>query len=262
MKNDILSAITKNTVYAIIPARSGSKGVKNKNIKCLLGYPMLAYSIAAAKLSQGIDRVIVSTDSERYAEIAKYYGAEAPFIRPAELADDNAKDIDFMEHLINWLYENEGRVPEWFVHLRPTYPLRDPKVVEKAIYTMKSDSSASSLRSAHIASVSPFKWFLRSNDGYFQPMYDDMTLDDTNKPRQIFPDVYIPDGYVDLLSTSNIVRNDTIHGDKMIGFVVEDGVDVDTVKDFEKLEEIMPQQDNPIISYLRENFKPLEEVGL
>ena len=123
MNLDILKDIRDDLVVAIIPARSGSKGVKNKNVRCLQGYPMISYSIVAARMSNSINRVIVSTDSERYGRIAQYYGAEVPFLRPAELALDMSSDIEFMEHAINWLYENEGFVPEYFVHLRPTYPL-------------------------------------------------------------------------------------------------------------------------------------------
>ncbi len=262
MKKEILSAIERGSVSAIIPARSGSKGVKNKNVRCLQGYPMIAYSIVAAKMSENIDRVLVSTDSDYYAKVAKYYGAEVPFLRPAELASDRSTDIEFMEHAINWLYDNEHKVPEFFVHLRPTYPLRDFKLIGEAVERMKLDESATSLRSAHKADVSPFKWFQMKEGQYFKPMYDNMTLDDSNKPRQSFPDVYIPDGYVDVLRTENIVENDNMHGTCMIGFVVDDGVDVDNLKDIERLEEIFESIQFPVLSYLRHNYKPLEEASL
>ncbi len=261
MDKRILNCIN-GKVYGIVPARAGSKGVKNKNIRCLQGYPMLAYSIAAAKMSASVDRVIVSTDSEEYAKIAKYYGADVPFIRPAELAADTSTDIEFMEHAIDWLFNNESEVPELFVHLRPTYPLRDHNLIEKAIFRMKADSNATCLRSAHKADVSPFKWFQMKDDKYFKPMYDDMSLDDANKPRQAFPDVYIPDGYVDVLRTSNIVENDCVHGSCMIGFVVDDGVDVDNLKDMEKLEKIFETINFPVLSYLREHYKTLEDACL
>ena len=262
MDSKILSSIVKNQVMAIIPARSGSKGVKNKNVRCLQGYPMIAYSIAAAKMSENIDRVLVSTDSDYYARVARYYGAEVPFLRPAELASDRSTDIEFMEHAINWLYDNEHRIPEFFVHLRPTYPLRDFKLIGEAVERMKSDERATSLRSAHKADVSPFKWFQMEDEKYFKPMYDDMTLDDSNKPRQAFPDVYIPDGYVDVLRTENIVKNDNMHGTCMIGFVVDDGVDVDNLKDMERLEEMLKNIQFPILSYLRHNYKILEAANI
>ena len=262
MDRSILNSVKAGLVMGIIPARMGSKGVQNKNIRCLQGYPLLAYSIAAAKLCNSIPRVIVSTDSPEYAKIAEYYGAEVPFLRPSELAGDNSTDIEFMEHAIDWIYQNEAEVPELFVHLRPTYPLRNHKLIDEAVLRMKQDPKATSLRSAHKADVSPFKWFRMKNESYFRPMYDDMTLDDANKPRQSFPDVFIPDGYVDVLRTENIVLNDCVHGTCMIGFVVEDGVDVDNLRDIKKLEEMFEDIDFPLLTYLRENYKPLEDAGL
>jgi len=111
-------------IIAIIPARAGSKSLVDKNIKYLSGHPLIAYSIAAAKLSKKIDRVIVSTDSQKYTEIAKQYGAEVPFIRPDKISIDTAIDRDFLIHAMNWFKENESSVPEYWVHLRPTTPLR------------------------------------------------------------------------------------------------------------------------------------------
>ncbi|MCQ2520927.1 MAG: acylneuraminate cytidylyltransferase family protein [Lachnospiraceae bacterium] len=259
MDASILNAIEKDKVCAIIPARAGSKGVKNKNIRTLLGYPMIAYAIAASKMAKGVDRIIVSTDSEGYAEIARYYGAETPFLRPAEIAGDNSTDIEFMEHAINWLYQNEGKVPEYFLHMRPTYPMREVNVVEEAIVRMKADASATSLRSAHLASNTPYKWFNLREDGYYKSIRDDLTLDEANNPRQAFEDVYIPDGYVDVLRTSFIVNNDLMHGDKMIGYVVPGGVDVDAMKDLEYLEYYIAGHSCEVVKYLQENYKKLED---
>lgn len=250
MNSEILNHINKGQVCAIIPARSGSKGVKNKNIRLLNGFPMIAYTIAAAKLSQNIDRVIVSTDSEEYAEIARKYGAETPFLRPAEISGDTATDIEFMEHAISWLYENEGSVPEYWVHLRPTNPLRDCSVIEKAVAEFLADDTADSLRSAHLADVSPFKWFLRTEDGYYKT-FTGISLDEANKPRQAFPDVFIPDGYVDMLRTSYIVKNHLMHGKRMIAFRSPDSVDVDNVRDFIELERIVEKYQGDVLNYLR-----------
>lgn len=262
MEKLILDKMENDLVYAIIPARSGSKGVKNKNIRCLEGYPMLAYAIMAAKLCNGVDRVIVSTDSEDYAKIARYYGAETPFLRPAEISGDKSTDIEFMEHAINWLYENEGKVPEYFMHIRPTYPVRDVKIMEDALKRMVSDKSATSLRSAYLASNTPYKWFNLREDGYYKSIRDDITLDEANNPRQAFPDVYIPDGYVDMLSTKFIVENDLMHGDRMIGFVVPTGVDVDALKDVEYLEFYIRENGSQILDELRKNYKTLDEMEM
>ena len=98
-------------IIAIIPARSGSKSLVDKNIKELSGHPVIAYSIAVAKLSKKIDRVIVSTNSKKYAYIARQYGAEVPFIRPDEFSTDTSTDKDFLVHAMNWFKENEGTIP-------------------------------------------------------------------------------------------------------------------------------------------------------
>jgi len=258
MNKDILKKIEKGSVYAIIPARAGSKGVKHKNIKMLCGYPMIAYTICAAKLSDKISRVIVTTDSADYAEIARKYGAETPFLRPAEISGDNATDIEFMQHAINWLYENEAMVPEFFVHLRPTNPMREINIMNKAIDEMINDTSATSLRSAHLAGNSPFKWFHKNSEGYYYSILGDRTLDEANNPRQAFPDVYIPDGYVDVLRTKFIVENDLMHGDRMIGFVSPDTVDIDTKSDLELLEYFVRKKKPTILTYLEGNFRKEE----
>ena len=118
---------------AVIPARSGSKGIPSKNVKPLASKPLIAYSIAAAKKSKLINRIIVSTDSEKYANLAREYGADVPFLRPAELAGDTSTDYDFIKHLLDWLEINEGGTPDYLIHLRPTTPLRDPEIIDHAI---------------------------------------------------------------------------------------------------------------------------------
>lgn len=250
MNNNLLNYIKSGLVYAIIPARSGSKGVKDKNIRMLNGFPMIAYTIAAANLSDKIDRVIVSTDSEKYAETARRYGAETPFIRPAEISGDKSTDIEFMKHAINWLGENEHIIPEFWVHLRPTNPLRDCKVIDLAVTAFINDKNADSLRSAHVADVSPFKWFLLDNEGYYKT-FNGISLDEANRPRQDFPAVYIPDGYVDVLRSSYIIKNDLLHGEKMIGFQSPKCVDVDSVRDFEELENIVKDYKSDVYEYLK-----------
>lgn len=251
--------IKEGMVCAIIPARSGSKGIPDKNIKCLGGFPVLAYSIAACALCDEIDRIIVSTDSSYYAEIARYYGADVPFLRPEEISGDQSPDIEFMEHALEWMGENEHSIPEYILHIRPTYPLRNPEIVSDALKTFQKDKTATSLRSAHKSSEVPYKWFNLSEEGYFKPIWHEMTLDEANNPRQAFPDVYIPDGYVDVLSSSFIIENDFLHGNRMIGYVVPDGIDVDTFKDIEAVEKLFENNSYPIYEYLCSNFKTLEE---
>ena len=255
MNKSILEKIEKGSIYAIIPARSGSKGVTNKNIKMLCGYPMIAYSIAAAKLSAKVKRIIVSTDSEEYAKIANKYGAETPFMRPAAISGDNSTDIEFMDHTINWLFENESVVPEFFVHLRPTNPIRKIYLIDEAIEKMLNDDSATSLRSGHLAGNTPFKWFHKNDEGYFHTILGNITNDEANNPRQAFPDVYIPDGYVDILKTKFLVENDLMHGSRMIGFVLPESVDIDVKSDVERLEYMMTKNKSEILTYLENNYQ-------
>ena len=147
-----------NTI-AYIPVRGGSIGVPKKNIHLLGGYPLVAYTIVAAKLAKHIERIIVSTDSEEIAEIARRYGAEVPFIRPSEFAQDMSPDRGHTLHAMNWFKENEGSVPEYWVHLRATTPFRNPELMDNAIREIQNHSTATSLRSGHLVPESHCKWF-------------------------------------------------------------------------------------------------------
>ena len=254
--------IQKGEIYAIIPARAGSKGVKNKNIRCVKGYPLLAYAAAAGALCPQVSRVLVSTDSAEYAKIANYYGAETPFLRPAEYATDTSPDIQFMEHAIGWLAEKEGKLPEFFMHLRPTTPIREMTIVNAAAEKMLADPEATSLRSAHKQVFPPYKMFCVREDGYYRIFVDGMTIDEANNPRQDFSQVYVPDGYVDLLRTEFIMDNHLMHGNRVIAYTIEETVDVDAKKDLEYLEFYMENRETELLKYLRENYKPLEEAGI
>ena len=237
-------------MIAIIPARSGSKGVPGKNIKLLGGIPLFAFSIIAAKMMPSVDRVIVSTDSEEYAQIAKEYGAEVPFLRPNEISGDKSTDFDLFLHALNWFKENEAQIPDFLLHLRPTTPLRDPKIMEAAVKLfLENKEKASSLRSGHIAPESPYKWFLKDQNNYFVGLRDDLTPEKVNLPRQSFPSVYIPDGYIDILNSSVIFNSGTLHGDKMLVFESPFCVEVDTKDDFEYLEFQIQKEGSPIISF-------------
>ena len=248
-------------IYAVIPARGGSKTIPKKNIRPLKGFPLIAYSIAAAKLSKKIDRVIVTTDSEEIASIAKKFGAETPFLRPAEIAQDHSTDREFMDHLITWLLETENEVPAMFVHLRPTSPLRNPEVIDSAIETMLENSSATSLRSGNRHDFVPEKAF-RLNGGFFEGLFpEDQRPEYHNLPRQIFPPVYKPNGYVDILKTEFILNNPPLlHGDKILGFLTPDTDDIDNQSDLKNVERLIEERKMAILSYL-ENLASKKSKG-
>ena len=127
---------TKRRIVAIIPARGGSKRIPNKNIKNFAGQPIIAYSIKAAQETNLFDRIIVSTDSAEIAEVAKTYGAEVPFVRPSELADDFTGDVPVMIHVLTWLKEHD-RLPEYFCYIYATAPFIQPEFLRKGFGLLK-----------------------------------------------------------------------------------------------------------------------------
>ncbi len=236
------------SVVAIIPARSGSKSLVDKNIKHLSGHPLIAYSIAAAKLSKKINRVIVSTNSQEYADIAKQYGAEVPFIRPDKYSTDAATDKDFLVHAMSWFEENENSVPEYWVHLRPTTPLRSIEIIDNAINEIVQDNNATSLRSGHKAPESPLKWFVKSNR-YFRGLVDG---EDYNLPKEAFEQVYIPDGFVDVVKSSFVMNSKEIHGDKMIGFESPVCTEVDSAEEFDYIQYQLDKNGSELLDHLNQ----------
>jgi CMP-N,N'-diacetyllegionaminic acid synthase len=246
----------KNDVIAIIPARSGSKSIKDKNLSNLGGYPLLAYSIVAAKLANHIDRIIISTDSEHYEEICHKYGAEVPFLRPKEISGDTSTDLDFMLHAMHWVHENEGKAPEYWVHLRPTTPLREPARIDDAIQMLISRPEATALRSAHVAPESPFKWFRLNKSGFLTALIsEDTNLDKYNQHRQSYPKAYVPDGYVDIVKSSFVMNSGQLHGSNVIGYESPYCIEVDSQEELDLLEFQLRKYGSPLWNYLKSCFR-------
>ena len=239
-------------IIAVIPARFGSKGVPGKNIKELAGKPLIAYSILAGIKSKLIDRVIVSTDSDEYASISKDYGAEVPFIRPNEYSSDDSTDYDFVKHLLDWLAGNEEVLFDYIIHLRPTTPFRDPDVLDSAIKKFKSNEQATSLRSAHEMPETAYKQFELEGKYFKTICTGSFDLDDANNSRQSFPKTYTPNGYVDILKTSYILGKNLLHGNRVLGFITDFTVEVDSIEDFEFLEWQINKKNNLLNSLFRD----------
>jgi CMP-N,N'-diacetyllegionaminic acid synthase len=224
------------SIVALIPARSGSKGVPNKNIRLLGGHPLLEWSIAACLKTSLIDRVIISTDSEEYANLARNFGAEAPFLRPSEISGDHAIDYDFIMHALDWLAA-EQEEPDFIVHIRPTTPLRDPRLIDEAIRTFIVSSHATALRSVQEMSESAYKTFELAPGGQLKRLGSESTaLDVANNARQQFPTTYQANGYVDVLASKFIRKSGLIHGDHVMPFTTPAVTEVDTESDFAHLE--------------------------
>jgi N-acylneuraminate cytidylyltransferase len=223
-------------VTALIPARAGSKGVPNKNIRMLAGRSLLAWSIAACLKSKMINRVIVSTDSIDYAQLAKDLGSEVPFLRPPEISGDCSTDYDFVLHALDW-FAKEGCEPDFLVHIRPTTPLRQPYLIDAAVHAFISSSKWTALRSVHEMSESAYKTFEICPQGRLKRLgSDDTAIDKANNARQEFPNTYVANGYVDVLSSKFVRSTGLLHGDHVLPFITPPVVEVDTEDDLAYLQ--------------------------
>jgi len=225
-------------ILAVIPARSGSKSVKDKNIRKINGKPMLAYSIEHGKKSKYINRILVSTDSEEYAEIARMYGAETPFIRPSEYATDTALDYDVFQHCLTYLKENEGYEADIVVQLRPTYPIRNVEDIDRMIELLQKDKDADSVRSIAPAKEIPYKMWLKQENGVMKPLMTDIR-ECYNMPRQELPKVYYQNACIDVFRGNVVLEKHSMSGDKILGYEMKHNYDIDTEEEFQKAEEFI-----------------------
>ncbi len=226
-------------VIAIIPARSGSKSVRDKNIRIMNGKPMIAYSIEQALQSKMIDRVIVSTDSELYRDIAIAHGAEVPFLRPAEISGDYSLDIEVFEHAIKWLKENEDYTPDICVQLRPTHPIREIKDIDAMIQMLIDDMDADSVRSISPAKQTPYKMWLADESGELSPVATCDVSEAYNAPRQKLPKAYMQNACIDVMRSKTITEKHSMTGDKILGYKMNYDFDIDTEQDFLNAEQFM-----------------------
>jgi CMP-N-acetylneuraminic acid synthetase len=225
-------------ILAIIPARSGSKSVKDKNIREINGKPMIAYSIEHAKASKLISKVIVSTDSEEYAAIARVYGAETPFIRPAEYAKDTSLDLEVFEHTLSFLEKEEGYIPDLVVQLRPTYPIRNVEDIDKMITQMIEDETIDSMRCVAPAKEIAYKMWHKEEDGRLTPIMKDIK-ECYNMPRQQLPTVYYQNACIDVIRTHVITEMHSMSGENIMGYEMEENFDIDTEEEYKKAEEYL-----------------------
>jgi len=230
-------------VIAIIPARGGSKGIPHKNIKPFAGAPLIAYSIAAAQQAKQISRVIVSTDDPEIARVAREWGAETPFMRPAELAQDRTTDYPVFRHALDWLLEHEGKLPGMVVQLRPTSPVRPTGLVDEAIDVLRTHPEADSVRGLVPAGQNPFKmWQLDPASGQMRQLLTvEGVKEPFNAPRQALPKTYWQTGHVDVIRTRTIIEKGSLSGDVIMPVMVDARytVDIDVPSDWPKYEALM-----------------------
>jgi YrbI family 3-deoxy-D-manno-octulosonate 8-phosphate phosphatase len=230
-------------ILALIPARGGSKGIPRKNIRLFAGYPLIAWSVAAAKQASCVTRIIVSTDDEEIAAVARECGAETPFLRPAEFAQDNTTDLPVFEHALTWLEENEGYPPEVVVQLRPTSPIRPKDCVDSAVKILLEHADADCVRGVVPAGQNPYKmWRFAGGEQPITPLLEvDGIAESYNAPRQILPPVYWQTGHIDAIRVTTIKEKKSLTGDVIYPLVIDPRytVDIDTLSDWAKYEALV-----------------------
>jgi CMP-N,N'-diacetyllegionaminic acid synthase len=223
----------------MIPARGGSKRIPNKNIKILDGKPCIQYTIECAK-EAGISRIIVSTDSPQIAEIAKRFGAEIPFLRPAELSGDRVLDFPVVEHCLDFLEEHENWVPDLFIFLRPTMPMRKSSEITKCLEILELNSAVDCVRTTCPVPYPPY-WMKRINEeGLLEPFCEDMRPYQYTRSQDL-PETIMCDGYVDVCRVAAIRKYRQIVAGNILACHQKDRnfVDLDEDKDWLYAEYLM-----------------------
>ena len=226
----------KLRVLGIIPARGGSKGVPGKNIRLLCGKPLIAWTIQCARACPVISRIVVSTDSKEIAAIARQWGAEVPFLRPPELAQDDTPDLPVCRHALEWLEDREGYRPDVVVWLRPTSPLRQPQDIAAALDLLAA-TQADGVRSVCRVEHHP-AWMFKLEDGFLQPWMD-ASAGITR--RQDLSALYRLNGAVDAIRREIIPEAKALFQGRLAGYVMpaERSVDIDCEIDFRVAEALL-----------------------
>ena len=243
----------QHTIVALIPARAGSKRVPDKNIRRLAGHPLIAYSIAAALQSKIFKAVIVSTDSDRYADIARHYGAEVPFLRPAEIAGDTSPDIEWVAYTLDRL-RKDGQEFDCFSILRPTSPFRLPGTIQKAWDEFLAQEGVDSLRAVEKCQQHPGKmWIVRGNR--MMPL---LSMGPAEQPWHSsqypsLPEEYVQNASLEIAKTRVVFKEKTIAGNVLMPFFTKDyeGFDVNSDYDWNLAEHLVKiaQAKLPAISH-------------
>lgn len=231
------------SVVALIPARAGSKRVPNKNVRKLGAHPMMAYTIAAAKASGVFSSIVVSTDDEKYAAIARHYGAEVPFLRPQEIAGEYSPDIEWVVQVLRGL-QSAGRAFDCFSILRPTSPFRRPETIRRAWELFLAQEGVDSLRAVEKCRQHPGKmWVVRG-----ERMTPLLPLSPANTPWHsqqyaALPEVYVQNASLEIAWSRVALEGGTIAGSVLVPFITRDleGVDVNDSKDWDWAERLLAE---------------------
>jgi CMP-N,N'-diacetyllegionaminic acid synthase len=221
-------------VLGIIPARGGSRRIPRKNIRLLAGKPLIAYTIEAALHSTSIERLVVSTDDKKIAQVARKWGVEVPFLRPADLAKDDTPDQPVFLHALEWLKDNDDYEPEIVVNLRPTTPFKTPQIIDRVVQRI-IDTDVDVVRTMTLVEGvhHPYWMYRLSEDGSAELFSSDIKLSKYYQ-RQLLPPVYRINGVVDAMKTPIIYKKSFFDDQNMKGVIIseKESMDVDTEFDF------------------------------
>jgi len=228
-------------IYAVIPARGGSKSIPKKNIQLLDGKPLIAYTIEYSLKCPLITQTVVSTDSEGIAEIAKNCGAEVPFMRPGELAQDDTQDYPVLKHVLDVLEQLYKEKVDALILLRPTSPLRPNGLIERAVALLEKFPKADSIRSVASSKEHPFRQWKK--EGEYIVGYETIVFESYNIPRQKLPSVYFQTGDLEAVRRETILKG-SISGKHVVPLFINHGemLDVDNVSDLKKAEKYLKEK--------------------
>jgi N-acylneuraminate cytidylyltransferase len=254
--------VERPEVLAIIPARGGSKGIPGKNIRDFAGFPLIVYSIAAGRQAKTVTRVVVSTDSEEIAAVSRRYGAETPFLRPLEYAQDNTLDLPVFRHALDWLAQHDNYRPDVVVQLRPTSPVRPRTCVDDAVKLLLDHPQADSVRGVVPAGQNPFKmWRVDPTTGQMRPLLAvEGVAEPYNAPRQVLPPVHWQTGHIDAIRVGTILEKNSMSGDVILSLLIDSRftVDIDTPSDWSKYEQLVYNADLDMVDPGK-HHRPLPE---
>ena len=242
---------------AFVPARSGSERVPQKNVRPLAGHPLLAYAIETALQSECFERVVVSTDSEEIAEVARWYGADVPFLRPSEYATSTSPDIEWLAYTLEQLEERY----ELFALVRATNPFRGPEVVRRGLEQLLATPEADSIRAVELVKQHPGKMWLVSDDGRTMlPLLDQSDLEVAwhAGQYQALPEVYVQNSALEIAWTRVVSETGTREGEVLAPFLTTglEGFNVDDEQDWERAERLVAAGEATLTEVSRPPYAP------
>ena len=249
--------MTAPSAVAFVPARSGSERVPGKNIRPLAGHPLLAYAIETALQSGCFERVVVSTDSEEIAGVARWYGADVPFLRPPEYATSTSPDIEWLSYTLERL---DDRYP-LFALIRATNPFRGPDVVRRGLDQLLGTPEADSIRAVERVKQHPGKMWLLAGDGRtMTPLLDQSELEVAwhAGQYQALPDVYSQNSALEIAWTRVVAETGTREGEVLAPFLTQglEGFNVDDEEDWERAERLVGGGDAALPEVGRSPYAP------